>query len=102
MTEERVKILEEAGFVWDSQAAIWEERLEELKAFRKTQQHCNVPIGYSENVLLGTWVKCQRRQYMLLKEGKKSYISTQRIHDLESIGFEWQISPSSSRYSKQK
>jgi hypothetical protein len=100
MTEERVKILEEAGFVWDSQAAIWEERLEELKAFRKTQRHCNVPTGYSENISLGNWVKCQRRQYMLLKEGKKSNMTTQRVDDLDSIGFEWQLRPS--RYPKKK
>jgi hypothetical protein len=93
MTEERVKMLEEVGFVWDSQAASWEERLEELKVFRKTQRHCNVPTGYSENISLGTWVKCQRRQYTLLKDGRKSYMTTQRIHDLESIGFEWQLRP---------
>jgi hypothetical protein len=94
MTEERVKILEEAGFVWDSQAATWEERLEELKAFCKTQRHCNVPTGYSENISLGNWVKCQRRQYMLFKEDKKSNMTAQRVNDLESIGFEWQVFPS--------
>jgi hypothetical protein len=100
MTEERVKILEEAGFVWDSQAASWQERLEELKAFRKTQRHCNVPTGYIENIPLVNWVKCQRRQYLFLKEGRKSNMTTQRIDDLESIGFEWQLRPS--RYAKKK
>jgi hypothetical protein len=91
MTEERVKILEEAGFIWDLHAAVWEERLEELKAFRKTHRHCNVSAIYSENIKLREWVKCQRRQYTLLKGGKKSNLSTQRVHDLESIGFEWQL-----------
>jgi hypothetical protein len=100
MTGDRVAILEEAGFVWDSQAASWEERLEELKAFRKTQRHCNVPTGYSENISLGNWVKRQRRQYMFLNEGRKSNMTTQRIHDLESIGFEWKLRPS--RYTKKK
>jgi hypothetical protein len=94
MTKERAKILEEAGFVWDSQADIWEERLEDLKAFRKTQRHCNVPRGYSENISLANWVKCQRHQYMLLKKGRKSNMTTHRVHDLESIGFEWQLRPS--------
>jgi hypothetical protein len=100
MTEERVTILEEAGFVWDSQAASWEERLEELKVFRKTRRHCNVPTGYIDNISLGNWVQCQRRQYMLLKEGRKSNMTTQRVHDLESVGFEWQLRPS--RYPKKK
>jgi hypothetical protein len=53
MTEERVKILEETGFFWDSQAVLWEERLEELKAFRKTQRHCRVPRPFRENLPLG-------------------------------------------------
>jgi hypothetical protein len=100
MTEERVTILEEAGFVWDSQAASWEERLKELKVFRKTRRHCNVPTGYIDNISLGNWVQCQRRQYMLLKEGRKSNMTTQRVHDLESVGFEWQLRPS--RYPKKK
>jgi hypothetical protein len=47
MTEERVKILEETGLVWDSQAALWEERLEELKAFRKTTVHTSFAISHA-------------------------------------------------------
>jgi hypothetical protein len=101
MTEERLTILKEAGFVWDLHAAVWEERLEELKIFRKTYRHCNVPTRYSSNNFsLGRWVACQRHHYTLLKEGKKSNLSAQRVHDLESIGFEWQLRPF--RYPKKK
>jgi hypothetical protein len=89
MTEERVKALEEIGFIWDSQGAAWGERLEELKEFRSTYMHCNVPSNYSENPQLATWVKCQRRQYKLHMEGKASNMTPQRIDDLETVGFEW-------------
>jgi len=89
MTEERVKALEEIGFVWDSQGAAWGERLDELRDFRTIYMHCNVPSNYSENPQLATWVKCQRRQYKLHMEGKPSNMTAQRIRDLESVGFEW-------------
>ena len=89
MTQERVRALEDIGFVWDSQGAAWGERLDELKEFRKVYMHCNVPSNYSENPQLATWVKCQRRQYKLHSEGKPSNMTQQRILELESIGFEW-------------
>merc|ERR1712159_188705 len=34
ITDERVRALDEAGFVWDSHKAVWAERLEELKEFK--------------------------------------------------------------------
>ena len=89
MTQERVRALEDIGFIWDSQGAAWGERLDELKEFRKVYMHCNVPSNYSENPQLATWVKCQRRQYKLHSEGKPSNMTQQRIHELEGIGFEW-------------
>jgi hypothetical protein len=89
MSEERVTALEEIGFVWDSQGAAWGERLDELKEFRSNYLHCNVSSNYSENPPLATWVKCQRRQYKLYKEGSVSNMTAQRVRDLEAVGFEW-------------
>lgn len=91
MTKERVKALEDIGFVWDSQGAAWGERLEELEDFRKTYMHCNVPSNYSDNPRLATWIKCQRRQYKLYIDGKPSNMTPQRISHLESLGFEWEL-----------
>jgi hypothetical protein len=91
MTPERVKALEDLGFVWDSQGAAWGDRLHELEQFRKTYMHCNVPSNFSDNPRLATWIKCQRRQYKLFMEGKPSNMTPQRIHHLESLGFEWEL-----------
>jgi hypothetical protein len=88
---ERVKALEEIGFVWDSQGATWGERLEELKEFRSIYLHCNVPSNFRENSQLAIWVKCQRRQYRLLMEGKASNMTPRRLRDLEAVGAEWQL-----------
>jgi len=89
MTEERVKALEGIGFIWDSQGTVWRDRLRELIEFKRIHKHCNVPSNYSKNPSLAVWVKCQRRQYKLYKEGKPSTIVSQRIRDLEHIGFQW-------------
>lgn len=91
MTEDRVKALEEIGFVWDSQGAAWGERLGELQEFRNQFLHCNVPSNYNENPRLATWIKCQRRQYKLFMENKPSNMTTQRIQHLENLGFEWEL-----------
>lgn len=91
MTEERVKALEDIGFVWDSQGAAWGDRLHELQLFKKEFQHCNVPSNYCENPRLATWIKCQRRQYKLYMENKPSNMTPQRIHELEKLGFEWEL-----------
>ena len=91
MTEERVKALEDIGFIWDSQGAAWGERLAELQQYRREFGHSNVPSNFSQNPQLATWVKCQRRQYKLHQEGKPSNMTPQRIRELENLGFEWEL-----------
>ena len=90
MTEDRIEALNLINFVWDSHSTVWEDRLQELEAFRVKHNHCNVtssnyPFGSS----LVSWVKSQRRQYRMIKEGKKSNLTPRRIHQLESLGFEF-------------
>lgn len=91
MTPDRVKALDEIGFVWDSQGAAWGERLGELQQFRQTYMHCNVPSNFNDNPRLATWIKCQRRQYKLYMHGKPSNMTPQRIQHLENLGFEWEL-----------
>lgn len=93
MTLERIAALEGIGFVWDSQSAAWEDRFRDLTAFRYTHGHCNVPSRFGGNPKLATWVKCQRRQYRAYREGRHSTMTTERISNLESIGFQWFVKP---------
>jgi len=71
------------------QAERWQERFDELIIFRKEQGHCFVPHTYHFNAALARWVKRQRYQYKLLKDGKQASISPDRIKSLEEIGFAW-------------
>jgi hypothetical protein len=65
----------------------WEEWLSELTDYRKIHGHCNVPHNYN----LGYWVGTQRKQYKLYLQGEKSHMTTFRIQELESLGFEWDM-----------
>ena len=55
MTPERVAILEEAGFVWDSHEVSWREKVQELVQYREKHGDCLVPSSYRDNPQLATW-----------------------------------------------
>lgn len=65
-------------------------RFQELKQFKETHGHCNVPAIHPENQPLGTWVKFLRRQYNLHKQGRQSFLTLARILELEALGFHQQ------------
>jgi hypothetical protein len=92
MTLSRIQELESLGFEWTVCVIAWEDRLSELANYRKIHGHCNVPQNCSENTKLGKWVGTQRNNYRLHREGKKSQMTTIRIQELESLGFEWKPS----------
>jgi hypothetical protein len=56
MTSERLELLNDIGFVWDSHDVNWREKLDALLAFREVQGHCNVPSN-NKDKKLATWVK---------------------------------------------
>jgi hypothetical protein len=89
MTLFRLQKMESLGFEWNSRSAAGEDRLSELADYRKNHGHCNVPSCYSEYTKLGYWVAYQRTQYKLHLKGKTSIMTTYRIQELESLGFEW-------------
>lgn len=87
LNDDRQAALEALGFVWDSHAASWEERWNELRDFRDTFGHTNVPKTFKANPQLAIWVKSQRRHYRLHCQGKASAMSSQRVEKLLSLGF---------------
>ncbi|GFH61992.1 hypothetical protein CTEN210_18468 [Chaetoceros tenuissimus] len=89
MTEERVKKLQSIGFLWNPMDIFWNERFQELREFKAQHGHCNVPKKYDSNKALGMWVKTQRAQFRLMKEGLKSSMTDERVEKLEHIGFVW-------------
>jgi len=92
ITDERKAKLDEVGFVWRVRdRADWNDRYEQLLAFKKENGHCVVPQHYTSNRALGKWVAKQREQYRFFKENKHSFLTEERIDLLKSVGFVWQI-----------
>jgi len=91
LSDDREEKLNEVGFLWDIRLTAWEERFAELVEFKKIHGNCNVPISCQDFSKLGTWVKCQRRQWKLRQSGHQSSMSPERIAKLEGIGFTWEV-----------
>ncbi|CAJ1949677.1 unnamed protein product [Cylindrotheca closterium] len=96
MTDDRITLLNEAGFIWDSHTNVWMERYRELSNFVKKHGHSGVTSTRKskKHCCLAAWVKHQRRQYKLMKMGCPSHMSPDRIDLLNKIGFQWFIRPS--------
>lgn len=86
---ERERRLDEIGFCWNTKEAQWDARFEELKAYRAHHGNCLVPAYYAPNKPLATWVSEQRHHYKLMKQGKRSSMTAERVELLESIEFAW-------------
>ena len=67
----------------------WSERYQELLSYRTEFGHCLVPHNWSRNRALAQWVKRQRYQFKLKKEGRHTTLTNERMNALESIGFVW-------------
>jgi len=119
-TQERILKLQQLGFQWTgfqeetspSQSATaitsptnsnkatsedhddeFQARLAELLAYKKEHGDLLVPPKYTPNMKLGAWVKHQKNQYKLYKEGNtsSSQLTPYRVKLLEDIGFLWPL-----------
>eukprot|EP00551_Chaetoceros_affinis_P008323 CAMPEP_0203669104 /NCGR_PEP_ID=MMETSP0090-20130426/5561_1 /ASSEMBLY_ACC=CAM_ASM_001088 /TAXON_ID=426623 /ORGANISM="Chaetoceros affinis, Strain CCMP159" /LENGTH=377 /DNA_ID=CAMNT_0050533705 /DNA_START=83 /DNA_END=1213 /DNA_ORIENTATION=- len=90
LTDTRERKLNEIGFTWSLRNRPgWDERFEQLADFKESHGHCVVPQAYAQNRALGKWVSKQREQYKLLLCGKTSFMTKERIAQLNDIGFSW-------------
>merc|ERR1712093_126425 len=88
LSDERQEMLTNAGFIWDSHRAQWQERYQSLEVFHMTNGHCNVPSNFHDSSL-SNWVKNQRKQFKLFKAGLMTAMDEERIDLLNSLGFNW-------------
>ena len=59
LAAERCRSLDALAFCWVLRPpvpTVWEQRINELKAFKNAHGHCNVPMRYPPNPALGRWV----------------------------------------------
>mmetsp|Transcript_6594 Transcript_6594/g.12541 ORF Transcript_6594/g.12541 Transcript_6594/m.12541 type:complete len:1008 (-) Transcript_6594:383-3406(-) len=90
MTEEKIRDLESLGFQWsvrDSRIP-WAARLKELTEYKEKFGDCDVPLEWSENQALASWVEKQRQQYKLLGRAN-CQLTRDRVKLLNDLGFDW-------------
>ena len=63
----------------------WDERYGELKAFKDTYGHCNVPTTWEQSPKLAVWIQNTRQ---LSKQG---WLSEERTNTLNALGFVWKV-----------
>jgi hypothetical protein len=88
LTDERMKSLDDIGFVWRTHDACWHEKFSQLEHFVQLHGHYKVPSKDSVYPGLAVWIKCQRHQFQLFSRGNaKSTITQERVKRLLSLGF---------------
>ena len=85
LTPERVELLSSVGFQWQVQDDLWRDRFRQLEEFAQKYGHIRVPLKGSTTGL-HNWIKRQRKQYRLFKQGKASTMSPERYEKLRLLG----------------
>jgi len=85
LTPERVELLSSVGFQWQVQDDMWRDRFRQLEEFAQKNGHIRVPLKGS-TAGLPNWIKRQRKQYRLFKQGKTSSMSMERYEKLRILG----------------
>ena len=87
LSAERIARLDALGFIWDAREAQWEEGLDQLEAYVRENNDCNIPAAYksSDGHPIGYWLSNQR-QFR-----KNNKISAERLARLDAIGVIWDV-----------
>ena len=118
LTEERIKRLQDIGFVLENTRsdeaflaaerermkpktdAAWDKRFKQLLGYKKKHGYCDVPKIYRPNRALSTWVFKQRSEYKKYAVGKICLLDKEKVEKLEEIGFRFQIHKSPGKRGK--
>jgi len=93
LTLHRIQKLEEIGFEWSLvlKKVPWDERYEQLVAYKAEHGNCRVPRAYAAIPRLGEWCHQQRCR----QNGHSKYkvkLPADKVAKLQEIGFEFQVS----------
>jgi hypothetical protein len=98
LSQENIEKLLEVGFNFEprpSREETWNARLAELAQYKSTHGHCNVREDDQTFPGLGKWVSYVRRQYRLIRQGRRSKdskrLDTIRIQQLRDMGFIFEL-----------
>ena len=75
-----IHCLNTLGFCWGQQS-IRDQHLQDLKAFKQKHGHCNVPLRYPPNPVLGRWVNGIRQAK------RRGTLEEDTVLRLDALGF---------------
>ncbi|MGB1294744.1 MAG: helicase associated domain-containing protein [Flavobacteriales bacterium] len=81
LSDEQIDALNSINFVWNPREDSWENNYAKLVEYKEKNNHTNVPVNYSEDLIFGRWVQKQRRI--------KNSLSPEKLKQLEQIDFIW-------------
>jgi hypothetical protein len=96
ITAKRVAKLTALGFAWEGKArscneAKWEAQLARLVAYKVEHGNFNVPLRWTEDLKLGSWVMHQRGGKRKLDRGDPCEgMTVERAARLTALGFAWE------------
>lgn len=99
LSADQIKRLNEINFIWDSRIKDeerWQEQFEKLKEFRaiNPDKWPSQTAKNNEEKKLGQWCNAQRQRYKGTAGKAYQNLDEGKIKKLESIGFPWEISKS--------
>ena len=94
LSSDQIESLTEMGFAWDlKKELLFNNRLEDLKAYKTKHGHCNVSQSEEKYKSLGKWCSDVRRSRRKLDNNEKPNInlSNDQIKSLTQMGFVWNL-----------
>lgn len=93
LSEERIRMLNGIGMIWDVPDYLWEENFAECLEYYREHGNLDIPNAYCSprGLKIGGWIRRQR----LLRNGKTNgaKLSREQIARLDAIGMVWKTKP---------
>lgn len=89
LTEERIRQLDELGFIWSKEDSQWEMNFQAAQDYYRKHGDLEVPAAYisPDGLKLGVWLQSVR--YNRKKPGKGKPLTERQIATLDAIGMNW-------------
>lgn len=85
MSPERKKLLNEVGFVWNTNDARWMDKYSELREHMRVHGMGSIPL-HRHNKSLRRWVDKQRELYRIKRDGGSCSLTDERERLLKAVG----------------
>ena len=87
LSDDKIQMLDRIGFDWTTEIGTWDDRFNDLCAYKAEHHNCRVPARWKQNPALASWVVAQR------SDRRKGILREDYEKRLTEVGFEWEVRP---------